>query len=134
MPSLDARPISPGFEEPTSREIERRAEFVNLQKDDVLRIAAAKPVIAARVDDYVGTFLEYLAGLEEAAPLFLEPAILQEAKRLKREHLLAMAEGHYARATSPSGSDWAISTAVASIRSAISKAESRKPRNCWATS
>jgi rsbT co-antagonist protein RsbR len=95
LASLDARPISSDFEEPTTRDIERRIEFVNLQKDDVLRITAAQPVVAARVDDYVNTFFEYLAGLEEAAPLFLEPAILEEAKQLKREHLLAMVEGRY---------------------------------------
>jgi rsbT co-antagonist protein RsbR len=76
-------------------DIERRRAFVGLDGEDLLRLAAAAPVIAAHGAQYVGAFFEYLARFEEAAALFLDPELLGEARRLKRAHLAAMVQGEY---------------------------------------
>lgn len=85
---------SPGFH-PTAHEAERRKLFVNLKSDDVQRIVAVRNFVAARADRYVTAFFDYLSGLTEVAALFRDPKILEEAMRMKREHLVAMVQGDY---------------------------------------
>jgi rsbT co-antagonist protein RsbR len=76
-------------------DVERRRQFVGLDGEDLLRLAAAAPVVAAHGAQYVGAFFEYLARFGETAPLFLRPELLHEAKRLKHAHLAAMVQGEY---------------------------------------
>jgi rsbT co-antagonist protein RsbR len=80
---------------PMDDDIERRRRFVGLRRDDLTRIKAARDVVLPRVDDYVAAFFDYISGFEESAGLLGKPNALSEAKRLKREHLVAMMEGDY---------------------------------------
>jgi len=75
--------------------IERRKRIVNLEQSDLVRIAAIKDLITPRTEDYVETFFNHLAGLDEARPLLASRAMVQRARQLKREHLVAMVQGDY---------------------------------------
>jgi len=76
-------------------DVERRKRFVDLKREDIERIIAAKDIVIRHVDEHAAAFFNYLSQFEEAAPLFRNPNTLQEAKRLKHEHLLAMVGGEY---------------------------------------
>ena len=76
-------------------DIDRRKRFVGLQRDDLLRLAAASPVVTARAGEYVAAFFDYLSRFDETATLFARRILLEEAQQLKREHLAAMVAGEY---------------------------------------
>lgn len=78
-------------------DIERRARFVDLQPDDLGRIELARPVVEKNAEVYVAAFFAYLSTFEEATALFEKAELLKEAERLKREHLVAMAQGQYGK-------------------------------------
>lgn len=75
--------------------IERRKQVVGLEPIDVDRIAAVRQLVLDRLDHYADVFFEHLASLDEARPLINNRALADKAKRLKREHLLAMVSGEY---------------------------------------
>jgi rsbT co-antagonist protein RsbR len=79
----------------TDQEIERRKAFVGLQPIDIKRIVSTKDVVTGKAGDLTDAFFTFLRSIEEAAPLFERADVLTEAKRLKREHLIAMVEGRY---------------------------------------
>jgi rsbT co-antagonist protein RsbR len=81
----------------TESDIERRKKFVGLQADDLSRLAAASPIVAARVGAYVAAFFDYLARFEETAALFAKRKLLEEARQLKCDHLAAMVQGQYGK-------------------------------------
>lgn len=81
----------------TDHDVERRRRIVSLSEDDVARIAEARPIVVAHLDELVEGFFAYLSPLEEAGNLFSRREILEEAKRRKREHLLALVGGEYGR-------------------------------------
>jgi rsbT co-antagonist protein RsbR len=76
-------------------DIERRLEFVSLGPDDRTRIAAVKADVLDHLDEHVAAFFNHLARFEEARGLTGRGDLLDEAKRLKREHLVAMVSGDY---------------------------------------
>lgn len=78
-------------------DIERRLEFVNLGPDDRARIAEIKADVLDHLDEHVEAFFGHLAKFEEARGLTGRPELIGEAKRLKREHLIAMVAGEYGR-------------------------------------
>src|ERR1700738_5299625 len=78
-------------------DIERRKAFVGFQPDDVGRIAAIKDLVVHDADRYGASFFDHLAGIEEATGLTGNRSLLDEAKRLKHEHLIAMVQGNYGR-------------------------------------
>jgi rsbT co-antagonist protein RsbR len=82
----------------TDQDIERRKRFVGLDADDVPRIVAVRPLMAQRADALTASFFDYLSPLDEAAQLFRNRQMLEKAKQMKREHLIAMANGVYDRA------------------------------------
>lgn len=75
--------------------IERRKKIVGLEASDVARIAALKDVVAQHTEEYMTTFFKHLSTLDEARPLLGSPALLDRARQLKREHLVAMVQGDY---------------------------------------
>jgi len=79
----------------TDVNIERRRRVVGLGAADLERLAEIKDAVASRADDYVAVFFDYLAGLEEARPLLASRALVDRARQLKREHLIAMVQGDY---------------------------------------
>ena len=76
------------------QEIERRKKFVDFQPDDVARIQAVQEIITRHADELTNKFFNHLSNFNEAKGL-LTPSILEEAKRLKKEHLIAMTTGQY---------------------------------------
>jgi rsbT co-antagonist protein RsbR len=78
-------------------DVERRKVFIDLQPGDMTRIAAIKDLIVRNADRYGSTFFEYLATIEEASGLTRNRSLLEEARRLKRDHLIAMVQGDYGR-------------------------------------
>ncbi len=80
-----------------THDIERRKAFVDFRPDDLSRIAAIKDLVVDNADRYGVTFFDHLAGIEEAAGLTRNRNLLEQAKRLKHEHLIAMVQGDYGR-------------------------------------
>jgi rsbT co-antagonist protein RsbR len=76
------------------REIERRKKFIDFQPDDLKRVLTVRDIIASHADEFTKRFFDHLALFPEARGLF-SSAILEEAKRLKKEHLIAMTAGEY---------------------------------------
>jgi rsbT co-antagonist protein RsbR len=75
--------------------IERRKRIVGLEPADMGRIAAIRDLVALHTEDYVAAFFNHLSGLDEARPLLASAAIVEKARQLKREHLMAMVQGDY---------------------------------------
>jgi len=75
--------------------IERRRNIVGLDPAVSGRIAAIKDLVAQNVDDFVAVFFDHLAKLDEARPLMVSRALLERARVLKAEHLIAMVQGDY---------------------------------------
>jgi rsbT co-antagonist protein RsbR len=74
----------------TDHDIERRQAIVGLGRDDFDRIAAVRDLVTHDVDRFVAAFFDHLARLEEARPLLGNRDLLERARVLKREHLVAM--------------------------------------------
>ena len=81
-----------------SHEIERRQKFVDLGHEDLVRILAVKNLVQQNVDQFVADFFDYLHKFDEAAQLFKNRQVLDEAKKLKREYVIAMVQGEYGAA------------------------------------
>jgi rsbT co-antagonist protein RsbR len=76
-------------------DIDRRLEFVNLGPDDRERIMAVKSAVTDHLDEHVGAFFAHLDKFDEARGLTARRELIEEARRLKREHLVAMVSGVY---------------------------------------
>src|SRR5262249_41306133 len=76
-------------------DVERRQKFVDLQQEDLVRILAVKNLVLQNLDRFVSVFFDYLRNFDEAAGLFRNREALEEAKKFKREHLVAMVQGDY---------------------------------------
>jgi rsbT co-antagonist protein RsbR len=77
------------------RDIQRRERLAGLSADDLLRIVAARDLVIADSDRLAAGFFDTLRRLGDAAVLFKSNELLVEAKRLKREHIVAMVSGDY---------------------------------------
>jgi rsbT co-antagonist protein RsbR len=75
--------------------IERRKRIVGLEPADLGRIAAIREVVREHTEELMAAFFNHLTGLEEARPLLASRALLDKARQLKREHLVAMVQGDY---------------------------------------
>jgi hypothetical protein len=79
----------------TAVDVERRKRFVGLGPADLQNLADIKPVITKNVGVLVDAFFVHLANLDEAKVLLGYKELTNQARALKREHLLAMVEGTY---------------------------------------
>jgi rsbT co-antagonist protein RsbR len=75
--------------------IERRRKMVGLGPADSVRIAALKDVVIQHTEEYMAAFFSHLAGLDEGRAVLGSPTIMERARQLKREHLVAMVQGDY---------------------------------------
>jgi len=78
-------------------DIERRKAFVGLQPEDVARIRSIQDIFLPNADRYVAAFFDHLAGIAETAKLSGSHSVLEEAKCLEHEHLVAMMQGDYGK-------------------------------------
>jgi light-regulated signal transduction histidine kinase (bacteriophytochrome) len=81
-----------------NHDVDRRKKIVGLDQTDIARIVSSKDVVLKRVDDYTDAFFNYLANLGEVSALFSRRDALDEAKRRKREHVIALAADDYGSA------------------------------------
>lgn len=79
----------------TEEDIQRRLEIVDFRTDDAKRIESIRDFVVANAQIYTDGFFDFLAALEESRALFTVRDRIEEARRLKKEHLLAMVGGHY---------------------------------------
>jgi rsbT co-antagonist protein RsbR len=79
----------------TAADVERRKRFVGLDDSDLRNLATIKPLIAKHVDTLVDAFFAQLANLDEAKVLLGYRELTNQARALKRAHLLEMVEGRY---------------------------------------
>jgi rsbT co-antagonist protein RsbR len=79
----------------TEQDVERRKRFVDLEPADLQRIASIKDVVVKNADQLTRTFFQYLAGFDEARVLLGYKELTDQARALKRDHLIAMVSGVY---------------------------------------
>jgi len=75
--------------------IERRRRLVGLGPEDSKRIATIRDAITQRAEEYAALFFNYLAEVDEARDFMRNRELVEQARRLKIEHLTAMVSGHY---------------------------------------
>ena len=78
-----------------SRSLERRKKFVGLEPADAARLTVLRDWMAHNADKFTAAFFGHLEGMQEAANLFSNALTLENAKRLKHDHIIAMAQGEY---------------------------------------
>lgn len=76
-------------------EVERRLRYMNFTPQDHARISDVRGEILDHLDEHLAAFFDHLSRFEEAQGLFRRGDVLEQAKRLKREHLIAMFQGNY---------------------------------------
>jgi rsbT co-antagonist protein RsbR len=76
-------------------EVEKRRRIVDLGKEDITRILSIKDIVVSRTEELTAAFFDYLSTLKEAPDLFNRRNLLEDAKRLKAEHLVDMVGGNY---------------------------------------
>jgi rsbT co-antagonist protein RsbR len=81
----------------TEQDIERRRRIVGLDAADVARIVSVQGVVTPRAAAYADGFFRYLTEIGEGSALIARRDALDEAKRLKHAHLVAMVRGEYGR-------------------------------------
>lgn len=79
----------------TEQDVERRKKFVGLVPEDSRRLREVRELVSQHVDELAGSFFQYLTGFDEARVLLGYRELTDQARRLKREHLIAMFEGSY---------------------------------------
>lgn len=79
----------------TGANIERRLRYVAFEAGDAERIAKVRSMVEQHVDQLTESFFKALGDLEDSRPLLQNQSLFELAKRLKREHLLAMVHGPY---------------------------------------
>ncbi len=75
--------------------IERRRRLVGLGPDDTKRIASIRDAITQRAEEYASLFFNYLAQTDEARDFMRNRELVEQARRLKVQHLTAMVSGEY---------------------------------------
>lgn len=75
--------------------IERRRRLVGLGPEDSKRIATVRDAITQHAEEYAALFFNYLAEVDEARDFMRNRELVEQARRLKVEHLTAMVSGHY---------------------------------------
>jgi rsbT co-antagonist protein RsbR len=77
------------------RSIERRRQLAGLGPEDLKRIASIRDVIVPRTEELTASFFSFLSELEEAREFLRKRDLMEEARRLKTQHLVAMVGGEY---------------------------------------
>lgn len=76
-------------------DLERRLRFGGVGADDYAQIESIRDAVIDNLDDHVSAFFGHLAHFDEAHGLLRRPDLLDEARRLERDHLIAMVSGAY---------------------------------------
>lgn len=76
-------------------DLERRLRFGELGPDERELIETIRGTVLDHIDEHVDAFFQHLARYHEAQGLLRRPDMMDEAKRLEREHIVAMVGGQY---------------------------------------
>jgi len=76
-------------------DLERRLRFGAVGPEDRAYIEQIKPAILDHLDEHVDAFFGHLAQFQEAQGLLRRADMMDEARRLEREHITAMVSGAY---------------------------------------
>jgi rsbT co-antagonist protein RsbR len=79
----------------SDRDLEQRKRLVGFEEEDFVRIRGCGETILPHIDELVDTFFSFLTNFEGSKVLLSHRETLDEAKRLKAEHLRAMVSGNY---------------------------------------
>lgn len=79
----------------TDREIQRRLDIVGFGPADLKGVLAVSDVIVQHAEEHARLFFDCLKSLGEPSALLNVPEIMETARRLKVDHLRAMAGGVY---------------------------------------
>src|SRR5690348_12188808 len=79
----------------TPEDVERRKRLAGLTSEDLARIASVRDLVTQNADPLTEAFFQFLAGFEEARVLLGYRELTEQARALKREHLIAMVQGKY---------------------------------------
>ena len=79
----------------TPEDVEQRKRFAGLTSEDLARIAAVRELVTQHVGALTDSFFQFLSGFDEARVLLGYRELTEQARGLKREHLIAMVQGKY---------------------------------------
>ena len=79
----------------TESDVARRKQFVGLGPEDVARLVGMRDLITAHADELTNAFFQHLAGVAEAKVLLGYRELTNEARAMKKAHLLEMVQGKY---------------------------------------
>src|SRR5262245_21495074 len=79
----------------TEADLVRRRQHVGLGPDDERRLAAIRDLITRHADELTDVFFQHLASVSEAKVLLGYKELTNQARALKRAHLLEMVGGRY---------------------------------------
>ena len=79
----------------SAADLERRLRLGDIGPSDRAAIEAIRDVVVEHLDEHVEAFFRYLAKFEESQALLRRPDLVEEARRLEREHIVAMVGGAY---------------------------------------
>ncbi len=82
----------------TDAEVERRRRVFGLTAEDLARIAELRSAVVDHRAEHTAAFFDHLARVDEGGDLFRRPELLDEARRLKEEHMVSLVSGDYGRA------------------------------------
>ena len=79
----------------TETDITRRKQFIGLGPEDIARLLGMRELITEHVDELTDAFFTHLEGVAEAKVLLGYRELTNQARQLKRQHLLEMVQGKY---------------------------------------
>lgn len=79
----------------TPTDLEQRLRYVDLQPADLANLESLKPLITEHVDSLVDRFFAALAAIPAAKVLLGYRELTNQARAMKRAHLLEMVEGRF---------------------------------------
>lgn len=79
----------------TEADLARRKQYLGLGPDDQQRLAAIRELISTHADELTDVFFHHLASLSEAKVLLGYRELTNQARSLKRAHLIEMVGGKY---------------------------------------
>jgi rsbT co-antagonist protein RsbR len=88
----DGIAIDLGF---TDQSIERRRRIVGFGPDDQPRVARVRELVTRHAEEYTMAFFSYLSALDEARDFMRNRELVEMARKLKAEHIMAMVAGQY---------------------------------------
>ena len=79
----------------TGQDIQQRLKFVGFGPNDAKRVRAIRELVVQHADEFTAAFFDHLKNFGEASALMKDAKALETARRMKGDHIKAMADGEY---------------------------------------